>query len=132
MTGQEKHELIQYRIARAKETLKEVESHIQNNFLNNAVSRIYYSCYYALSSLFLDRSIQAKSHSGVKQMLGLYFVQTGIISKELNDFYSLVFELRQKGDYDDYVVFEQQEIIALVDPAKDFISRIESLLSTEI
>ena len=34
---------------------------------------------------------------GVIRLLGLHFVSTGIISKDLGRFYSKLFELRQSG-----------------------------------
>ena len=129
MNMQERAELVKYRIAKARETLNEVHILIQNKFLNNAVNRIYYACFYAVSALLLDKNIQAKSHAGTKQMLGLHFVKTGILSEEANDFFKLVFELRHTGDYDDYIVFDEKEVAPLLELATNFIAQIEVILS---
>ncbi len=42
----------QYRIQRAKETISEVEKHIENKFWNTAINRMYYACFYAVGALF--------------------------------------------------------------------------------
>lgn len=39
--------LVEYRISRAFETLKEAEVLFKESFYNAAVNRLYYACYYA-------------------------------------------------------------------------------------
>jgi hypothetical protein len=41
--------------------------------------------------------------TGVRQMLGLHFIKTELLEKESGKFYSYLFNLRQTGDYDDFV-----------------------------
>lgn len=41
------------------------------------------------------------THAGVKQMIGLHFVATGRMSRELGRCFSLLFERRHSSDYDD-------------------------------
>jgi len=61
-------------------------------------------------------------------MFGLHFVSTGIIAQELGAFYTNIFTKRQKGDYEDFVYFTEEEIIALLVPAEKLIARIEEVL----
>jgi hypothetical protein len=56
MNYEERKELVKYRLKRAKDTLKEVEVLIENEFLNTAVNRIYYACYYSLIALLLQEA----------------------------------------------------------------------------
>ena len=51
MNQQERQELVKYRIAKARETFKEVDLHIKNELWNTAVNRLYYACYYAVIAL---------------------------------------------------------------------------------
>lgn len=44
---------IAYRIQKAKDTIREVEIHIQNEFWNIAISRMYYACFYAVNALMV-------------------------------------------------------------------------------
>ena len=48
-----KNALINYRIQRAYETLKEAQVMMRESFYNAAVNRLYYACYYAAVSLLL-------------------------------------------------------------------------------
>ncbi len=63
---------------RANDTLNEIGILLQNQFYNNAVNRLYYACFYAVSALLVSKEIQSKTHSGTKQMFGLHFVKLGL------------------------------------------------------
>jgi len=122
-------DLIKYRISRSLETLVEAETMIKNGFWNAAVNRIYYSCYYIVSALLLKKFIETNSHKGIRQMFGLHFVQTGAVPKEDGRFFSDLYDRRQTGDYDDFVVYEEDTVLNLYNRAKDFIGRMVELLN---
>lgn len=94
-----KDELIQLKISRARQTLSEVEVMIEKKFWNAAINRLYYACFYGVSAILLSQDIKVQTHAGVRKMFGLYFVQTGLISRELGKFYADLFDKRQTGDY---------------------------------
>jgi len=128
MNAKERQELVNYRIGRAKDTLKEVDLHVKNDLWNTAVNRLYYACYYAVIALLVKQEIKAQTHAGVRQMFGLHFIKPKLIDKELGKFYTDIFDKRQTGDYDDFVDFSKEEVISLITPAKQLISEIEKLL----
>jgi len=88
-------DLIKYRTSRSLETLKEADLLIQNEFWNASINRIYYACYYAVSALLLKSNINSSSHKGIRQLFGLHFIQTGLISKEDGRMFSDLFDRRQ-------------------------------------
>ncbi|QQS51319.1 MAG: HEPN domain-containing protein [Bacteroidota bacterium] len=122
-------DLIKYRISRSLETFREAETMIKNRYWNASVNRIYYSCYYAVSGLLLKKFIETNSHKGIRQMFGLHFVQTGLVSKEDGRFFSDLYDRRQTGDYDDFILFDEDTFYKLHKQAEGFINRIEALLS---
>lgn len=128
MNQQEKGELVKYRITKARETLEEVKLHIENELWNTAINRLYYACYYAVIALLLDKGIQPKTHNGVRQMFGLHFIKTGIIDNSLGKFFTDIFDLRQTGDYGDYIEFTREDLIDLIKPANDLILKAEDLI----
>jgi uncharacterized protein (UPF0332 family) len=131
MNEEERFELIRYRLSRAKDTLQEVKIHIKNKLWNTAINRIYYSCFYAVSSLLLSRQITAQTHSGVRQMFGLHFVKTNIISRDLGKFYTDIFDKRITGDYDDFVEFSKDDVINLYETAESFVLTIERVIAED-
>ena len=51
MTSSERAELINYKMARAQQTLAEVDLLINNKLFHTAVNRLYYAGFYAVSAL---------------------------------------------------------------------------------
>lgn len=99
--------LVKYRISKAKTTLDEVTILLDNDLFNTAINRIYYACYYAVTALLIDNEIKTRTHSGVRQMFGYYFVKTGKINNELGGFFSEIFDKRIMGDYDDFIDYNK-------------------------
>jgi uncharacterized protein (UPF0332 family) len=58
----------------------------------------------------LRNNIEVQTHSGVRQQFGLHFIKTGKIEKKWGKFYSDIFDKRQTGDYDDFIVFTKEEV----------------------
>ncbi len=129
MNQQENVDYVKYRMTRAKETLKEVEFLVENKLFYTAVNRLYYACFYAVSALLIQNEIKAKKHAGVKQMFGLHFVLTGKIDIASGEFYTYIFEKRQKSDYEDLISFNEAEVKELILPAQKLIKSIEHLLT---
>jgi uncharacterized protein (UPF0332 family) len=132
MTENERTELADYRINKAKKTFEEIPLLINNNLWNTAVNRLYYACYYAVTALLIKQKIETLTHAGARQMLGLHFIKTGIIERELGKFYSQLFDLRQTGDYDDFIDFSKEQVMDLLNPANQLIQKIEMLLQNTL
>jgi uncharacterized protein (UPF0332 family) len=128
MNQEERQELVKYRITKARETFNEVGLLVENKLWNTAVNRLYYACYYAVIALLIDKDIKAQTHSGVRQMFGSHFVKSGLIDKESGKFYTDIFDMRQTGDYDDYNDFTKEDVMDMIGPANELISKIEGLL----
>lgn len=128
MTG-DIEDLIRYRISRSIDTFTEADLMINSGFWEAWVNRIYYSCYYSVSALLLKKSIETNSHKGTRQMFGLHFVQNGLVTKEDGRFFSDLYDRRQTGDYDDFVLFDEETVLNLYKQAKGFNERIFELLN---
>ncbi len=131
MTFPHKEDLIKYRINRAKETLEEIKELAKLKYWNTCINRLYYACYYAVIGLLLKHNISATSHQGVRQMFGLHFIKTGIVSKEDGKFFSDLFDKRKKSDYDDLIDFDKKTVEPLIISAEKFIKNIEKLIELE-
>lgn len=125
---QSRADLVKYRIGRSRETLKEAELLASGCFYNAAVNRLYYACYYASVALLLHHKIPSQTHAGVKSMIGLHFVSKGVMPLKIGKVLSTLFEKRQSGDYDDFVLCDKEMIDELTPKAVEYIDFIESLL----
>jgi len=108
--------------------MKEVRMHIENEFWNTAVNRMYYACFYAVSALLLRDNIEAKSHSGARYQFGQHFVKTGKVNRELGRHYTELFDKRLKSDYNDFFTNDRTSVLELYTNSMSFIETIEYLL----
>lgn len=123
-----KSEFVNLRITNAQKTLSEVDILIDNKLWNTAVNRIYYACFYAVCALLYNSDFDTKTHSGVKRLLSLHYIKTGLISNDIWDFYSLIFEMRQNADYEYMVDYEYDDVVQLLPQAKELIETISFIL----
>jgi len=131
MTREQKLDLVEYRMSNSEKTLVEVEVLLQNKLWNIAVNRLYYACFYAVSALLVYNDISTKTHAGARQMLGLHFIDTEMMNKENGRFYSKIFTMRHKGDYEDFIDYAESDVTELILPAKTFINQVQELLSRQ-
>jgi len=94
----------------------------------NAANRLYYACFYAAIALLLNDGYSARTHNGVKALVGLYYAKEEKISEDLMKAYRKMFNLRQTGDYDDFIEVTEDEVLSLIQPAEKFIAEIEKLI----
>ena len=123
--------LVEYRIERAYKTMEEAALLEGQGYYNAAVNRLYYACYYATEALLLKNKIEAKSHAGVKAMLGLHFVSKGLIPVNIGKILSTLYEKRQSGDYDDFIYCDKEMTNDLTVQAKTYIDSLSQLIRGE-
>ena len=128
MTEYKPEDYINYRIGRARETIEEVQTHIENKYWSTAINRMYYACFYAISALLAKENIEVSSHSGVRQKFGEHFVKTGMISRDLAKHFTELFEKRHKGDYNDFYDYDEKTVLRLYPYSKELINKIEEIL----
>ena len=124
--------LILYRLERAHESIDEASILLERGHVNTFVNRLYYACFYAVSALLLTSGLSSAKHSGVRSLFHQNFVKSGIVTIELGQFYSRLFDTRQKGDYADLVRFDIEEVRSWFDEAQHFVSVVEKLIKGEM
>ncbi len=118
-------DLVNYRLEKAQTTLNEAKALIDREYLNGALYRLYYSCFYAVNALLLTKNITPKTHNGTRNKFQVNFVHKGVISNELSIFYSKMFNLRHESDYEDYVEHESETVRSLFAQSQEFIKVIK-------
>jgi len=128
MTDYRPEDYVNYRITRARETILEVQKHIENRYWNTAINRMYYACFYAVGALLARNNIDVSSHSGVRQKFGVYFVKTGKIDRDLAKHFTELSEKRNKGDYNDFYDYDEETVVRLYPKSIAFIEQVEKIL----
>ena len=125
----EERALIKYRMERARETIDEARIMFDAGRINAYVNRLYYACFYAVSALLLTRDFSTSKHGYLRSLMHREFVKTGLMPKDLGIHFDLLFDNRHKGDYEDFVRFNADEVSGWLAQTQTFVSYIEGLLS---
>ena len=100
-----KNELVQYRMERARATLKDARNLFSQDDSSPAsiVNRAYYSMFYAALALLATVGQQTSKHQGVLALFNQYFIKSKILPKEMGKFLNKAFDMRQIGDYEEEI-----------------------------
>ena len=128
LSKKERIEIVKFRLEKANNTFSEIPILLEHKFYRNAANRLYYACYYAATALLINNGYETHTHNGVKTLLGLHYIKENKIEKSLGKMYNQVFNLRQTGDYEDWISIEEDDLKPFLQPAEQFIKIIEKLI----
>ena len=113
--------LIKYRMDRSKEALSAARLMYEKGHYNDAVNRLYYSCFYMVIALLATEWVHPGKHTAVRAFLNKNWIKTGKLSKEKGWLYNTLFDRREKGDYGDYFRFNADDV-------EDWLKRVEKAI----
>lgn len=115
-------------LEKAAKSHKAAEKLLDLGYPSFAVSRGYYSMFYAAEALLLSKELAFSKHSAVISAFGQHFVKTGLLPAELHAYFREAFDKRTKGDYavEEVEIEDAKRIIMHGDR---FLREINSLIS---
>ncbi|MFD2573689.1 HEPN domain-containing protein [Spirosoma soli] len=125
-----KEDTIAFRQQKSDRVWAEAMSMIRDEHWEGAANRMYYSAFHAVSALLLSEDIPVKSHSGAKAMLELHIIKSGRIEMKWSKLYTKLYENRTDSDYEDFAVFNADDILPLVPQTEEFIDVIKRLINS--
>lgn len=120
--------LIRYRLENSKEKLKSARILLENNQFKDSLSRSYYAMFTAARALLATKRLDSSKHTGVVSLFNQHFVKTGIVSKDLGRILMKGKDLRQDGDYKDFVEVSMEEAQSQYGEAEEFVKQTEKVL----
>ena len=132
MTPEEKkHELSRHRLQQAQESLEEAAFLLTGRkSARSVINRAYYAMFYAVPALLVYEPATTSKHSGILTYFNRQFVKEGILPKELGRSINTAFELRQRGDYREYVNLTYEQVEPYIGEARTFIDEVRSHLES--
>lgn len=88
--------------------------------------------FYSVQALLVLNEKAFSKHGQVKGYFNKEFIKSGIFPKELGKLFNAVFEYRQKFDYVDLLIPEEELISDYIVEAHKFIAQISSYLNDEL
>lgn len=117
-------------LERAVESLEATEALIKQELYHDAISRAYYSMFYAANALLiLDGLNVSEKHSAVMAAFGREYIKTGKIDPKYHQMLIQDFEWRQKADYDVFWIADEEQAKKRAEDAHNFVDLITGLLA---
>lgn len=126
-----KKDIVLFRIGKSDEAFDLAKVAIDKNYFNSAVSELYYTCFYLISALLVQNDFSASTHSGVKTLFGLKFVNEGIIEKKWARLFTTLFDRRHESDYEDFFMIDESEARQLYTEVSEFRIVLKTILQEE-
>jgi uncharacterized protein (UPF0332 family) len=130
MTGKAVKSLVEYRMEKSRESIKAARLMVKEKMLTFAMNRIYYSLFYAVQALLAKNALSFSKHGQVKGCFNREFIKSGLLSIDMGRLYNKAFEYRQKFDYIDFAMPEEDMVVDYIEKAEQFVSNIEKYLKT--
>lgn len=128
MTGENKRANIAAELARCDQSLRAARVLIDADLLLDAESRLYYAAFHAAVALLLTESLQAKSHTGVGQLLGLHFVKTGRLDPDDARLFARLQKYRVEADYSTAFVLTKDALEEDLAACGAFVDRVRGII----
>ncbi|HRV94436.1 MAG TPA: HEPN domain-containing protein [Anaerolineae bacterium] len=116
-------------LTRADERLEAAKLLLNEQLLDDAVSRAYYAMFSAAKAALISIGVETKSHTGLRNQFGRHFVQTGLLDARLAKVLATAFEVRVNSDYSISGWASQPEAETVIADAEQFVAEIKKFLS---
>jgi len=130
MTGKAVKALVDYRMEKSRESIEAAKVMVKERMFAFAMNRIYYSMFYAVQALLGKRAISFSKHGQVKGYFNREFIKSGLLSIDMGRLYNKAFEYRQKFDYVDFAIPEEDMVIEYIEKAEQFVNNINKYLNS--
>ena len=126
MSDEYKNDLMNYRLERAHECIKDAESDITDGSLYSAANRLYYAVFNAMRGLLAYDNLDFSKHSGVISYIRSQYIKTGIIDLKFSELIRNAESIRSDCDYKDFYMPVKEELEKYMPIVKEFIACIET------
>jgi uncharacterized protein (UPF0332 family) len=126
---EKRHELAQYRLKQAVESLEEAEFLLSGKMSpRSIINRAYYAMFYAVLALLVNEPYATSKHTGVLAYFNKNFIKSGLLPEVLGRSLNKAFELRQRGDYREYIELTHDQVSPFISEARSFIAAVRAHL----
>ena len=108
----------------AGERLSAAKELLRLGYYNDAISRIYYSMFSAITLLFYVEGVSFSKHKALITAFHRDFVKTGIFDKQSGKDVSDAFRKRQESDYNASISYDESDASDGVRAAEDLLKQI--------
>lgn len=109
-------------LKKAEQALSDAIFNFEGARYEASLNRSYYTAFYCITAFLETKELYSKTHQGAHHKFHEAFVKPGLLPIEMSKSLSLLFKLRQTGDYDFEREVTGQEVQQALDSARAFLS----------
>lgn len=128
MQDNDKKALSAVRFEHAEECLEAAKNLLQSQNYKSSANRSYYAVFHAMRAVLALNMIDMKHHSGIISEFRRLYIKTGIFDIKLSQIISVLFDIRNDSDYDDFFIVSKEEVVEQIKNAEYFLSEIRKYL----
>lgn len=102
-------DLSKYRFESAGEDFAAAKVLLSDGKLKASVNRSYYAIFHTLRAVTALNQFDSSKHSGVIAYFNRTYVKEGIFDKSISKMIDTAFRLREKADYQDFVIISKEQ-----------------------
>ncbi len=121
-------DLSKYRFQMAKEDLETAYLLLKDGRFKASVNRSYYAIFHGLRSITALAEFDSSKHSGVIAFFNKTYVKEGIFDKNISKLIDTAYRLREKADYQDFVVISKTQAAEQIEKAEKVLGMIKPYL----
>ena len=124
-------DLSKYRLQSAEENLVASKTLLNAEQYKSSVNRSYYALFHALRTVTALDGFDSSKHSGIIAFFNRTYVKEGIFDKSLSKYIDVSFRLREKADYQDFVVITKEQAEEQYNKAEQLICAVKPYLEEQ-
>ena len=114
---------------KSDKTVDEVRRLVDYSMWSLAANRLYYALFHAVTAMLISDNHPVGTHRGAINNFSLYYVKTGIFTREEGKLYSQLQQLRDDGDYNCAVDVDRDDVEPKIAPTLSLIEKIRKRVS---
>jgi len=118
-------------LEKASRAIKAAESLANQGDLDFAAGRAYYAMFYAAEALLVRQNLRFRKHGGVHAAFGEHFAKSGRLDRKYHRWILDAFDKRLQGDYGFEAVLTVEDVVQMIDHAREFLHEARRLLEAE-
>lgn len=121
-------DLSMYRFESAGDDLESARLLLKDGKFKASVNRSYYAIFHALRSVTALDQFDSSKHSGVIACFNRNYVKENIFDRSISKMIDTAFRLREKADYQDFVIISKEQAQEQLAKAEQVINMLEPFL----
>jgi uncharacterized protein (UPF0332 family) len=124
--------LSEHRFEQALSCLKQSRLLIAAGEYKGAANRSYYAVFHAMRSVLALEGRDFGKHTAVMGHFRKEYIKTNIFDKQLSGILTLLFDVRNDSDYDDFYIINKEDVTDQLKSAEYFLGEIRKFLDTQM